>query len=394
MFTAPRIVKSHMMKKGVFTSLLSLLVACSSEPKADIQLERDVVADVLVSESWDGLIGDARRYADMPAIGGVILQNDSILSQGFDGTKKYLGDSEVSATDVWHVGSITKSMTATMIARLVERQILSWDDTIQDIFGTEENHADWHNVTLKALLTHTSGAGANFSTDIMSKWPPSEQETHVARQQAVADILAKAPNAKSTFVYSNVGYTIAGHMAEKKTGKVWETLMRDEVFDPLKLLSAGFGAPQPINDIAPIQGHIGKLPIDPSDFADNTPIMGPAGTVHMNLQDLAMFGQAHLSGLKGEIGYLSKETFEVLHAVNLNNYAMGWVEDKPRILPANSIFWHNGSNTMWYALLMVVPEQSIVYALATNTGDVETVDPVFNALIKHHLTEVKKTEAK
>ena len=111
MFTAPRIVKSHMMKKGVFTSLLSLLVACSSEPKADIQLERDVVADVLVSESWDGLIGDARRYADMPAIGGVILQNDSILSQGFDGTKKYLGDSEVSATDVWHVGSITKSMT-------------------------------------------------------------------------------------------------------------------------------------------------------------------------------------------------------------------------------------------------------------------------------------------
>ena len=49
---------------------------------------------------------------------------------------------------------------------------------------------------------------------------------------------------------------------------------------------------------------------------------------------------------------------------------------------------------MWYALLMVVPEQSIVYALATNTGDVETVDPVFNALIKHHLTEVKKTEAK
>jgi len=182
------------------------------------------------------------------------------------------------------------------------------------------------------------------------------------------------------------------YIAEHKTDKSWEVLMRDEVFEPLDLNTAGFGAPQPRGNVAPIRGHRGKLSMDPNGLADNTPIIGPAGTIHMSLQELAKFGQTHLSGLKGETSYLSKKTFEILHTANLSDYAMGWIEVKPKTLPVESIFWHNGSNTMWYALLLAVPEEDLVYALAANTGTVEKIDPVFNALIKQHLTELKETE--
>jgi len=226
----------------------------------------------------------------------------------------------------------------------------------------------------------------------MLKYPKAEAEILLERKQAVLNILSKAPNEKSTFLYSNVGYTIAGHIAEHKSGMGWEALMRAEVFEPLGLRSAGFGAPQAQNEIPPIRGHRGKLSMDPTGLADNSPIIGPAGTVHMSLQDLAKFGQAHLNGLKGEMDYLTKETFEILHKAILNDYAMGWVEVKPETLPVESIFWHNGSNTMWYALLMAVPEDNMVYALATNTGTVEKIDPVFNRLIKKHLTAFKETE--
>jgi len=384
------------MKKGAFISLICLsftvLGACSGEPNSAVQAPSGATADAPNSQNWNELIVDARREADVPAMGGVIMKNGVILNQGFVGKKNYFADEKITSTDVWHVGSITKSMTATMIARLVERGALNWNATIQDIFGSEGIHADWHDVTLTELLTHSSGAAANFSTEIMLNYPSTEDDTRLARREAVADILAVAPNEKSTFVYSNVGFTIAGHIAEHKTGKSWEALMRDEVFGPLDLQSAGFGAPQPRGDIAPIRGHRGKLSMDPSGLADNSPIIGPAGTVHMSLQDLAKFGGAHLNGLKGETTYLTQETFEILHAANLNDYAMGWIEVEPKTLPAETIFWHNGSNTMWYALLLAVPEENLVYALAANTGTIEKIDPVFNALIKQHLTELKKTE--
>jgi len=394
------------MKAGVFISALCVsvltLAACEGEPnielettpapKAETEPEKLTLEEALVSENWDGLIGEARRYLDVPAIGGVIFKDGEILDQGVHGTKTYFGKNEIAATDLWHIGSITKSMTATMIARLVERDILRWDETLSEIFGPDIIHAGWQGVTLKELLTHSSGAEANFPTEIMLKYPKAEAEILLERKQAVLNILSKAPNEKSTFLYSNVGYTIAGHIAEHKSGMGWEALMRAEVFEPLGLRSAGFGAPQAQNEIPPIRGHRGKLSMDPTGLADNSPIIGPAGTVHMSLQDLAKFGQAHLNGLKGEMDYLTKETFEILHKAILNDYAMGWVEVKPETLPVESIFWHNGSNTMWYALLMAVPEDNMVYALATNTGTVEKIDPVFNRLIKKHLTAFKETE--
>lgn len=45
------------------------------------------------------------------------------------------------------------------------------------------------------------------------------------------------------FVYSNLGYMVAGAMAEKKTGKSWEALMQEKLFKPLGMTSAGFGFP-------------------------------------------------------------------------------------------------------------------------------------------------------
>ena len=70
----------------------------------------------------------------------------------------------------------------------------------------------------------------------------------------IAEKPAHPPGEK--YAYSNVGYTIAGAMAEKATGATWEDLVKREVFEPLELTGAGFGPPKsPDETLEQPRGH-------------------------------------------------------------------------------------------------------------------------------------------
>ena len=340
------------------------------------------------------LITTAKTEADLIGVGAVVLKNGNLLEAATIGQKQFETGFEIDLDERWHIGSITKSMTATMLARLVEQGELDWDDTIEDILGPQKIHKKWHDVTFRELLTHTSGAKPNFSIWTKFILPSTDEETLSGRKKHVRKTLKKKPKNEPAkgFAYSNVGYTIAGHLAEVKMGKSWENLMREEVFEPLGLESAGFGPPKPRGNEAVAWGHRGDEPLLPDEFADNSAIIGPAGAVHMTLQDLAKFGQAHIEGLAGRSEYLSKTSFEILHTPKFENYAMGWIEPQKSLFPETKVFWHNGSNTYWYALLYVVPDENMVYALATNSGKISEADKAFATLMQTHFKNLKDTE--
>ena len=80
----------------------------------------------------------------------------------------------------------------------------------------------------------------------------------------LAEKPANPPGEK--YAYSNVGYTIAGAMAEKATGATWEDLVKREVFEPLELTGAGFGPPKsPDETLEQPRGHrcssVGKFAV-------------------------------------------------------------------------------------------------------------------------------------
>jgi CubicO group peptidase (beta-lactamase class C family) len=67
----------------------------------------------------------------------------------------------------------------------------------------------------------------------------------------------KEPSQLNTgdYYYSNIGYAIAGFMAERITGQTWETQMKSKIFEPLGMSSAGFGPPGGNNQIDQPWGH-------------------------------------------------------------------------------------------------------------------------------------------
>ena len=342
-------------------------------------------------ENIETLLDNARREAGLVGMGVGVMRKGKPVLIAVSGQRVKGQTPKIMPQDKWHWGSITKSMTATMIARLVEHGQMRWTMKVMDVLPKANIHPDWKTTTLEQLLTHTSGIRPNFPIGIAFSWPESQAELDRARRQAVLDILAKPRSSEAgEFVYSNVGYTLAGVMAAEVTGKSWEELMRQEVFQPLGLHSAGFGAPLP-KDSQP-WGHrkvfgIKTIAMNPEKTADNTPIMGPAGIVHMSIGDLLKYGQAHLSGERGEetipAHYLSTQTWQYLHKPYKKDYAKGWVVPAHRDWAKGRAIWHNGSNTMWYAVLALAPNTNTVYVFVTNDGgDIKKADKAFAGLLK------------
>jgi len=320
------------------------------------------------------MVEDTRASAKLIGFGGAVMIDGEIVARGASGVHQKGSDIPITTTNKWHIGSITKPMTATMIARLVEAGEMNWSDTPKDIFPEMAIDLAWENVTLEHLLTHTSGAGPNIPMKDNLRWPATAEALRAARLDVITRTLATPTKTipGEGMVYSNLGYTIAGVMAEQATGKSWEDLMRAQVFEPLGLTSAGFGPPEGADETPEPWGHrrlfFLTLKMDPADNADNSPIMGPAGIVHISADDMLRFGNAHLQGLKGQSEYLTHKTFLKLHSPRLNDYAYGWVEYEDRDWAGGSLSWHNGSNTMWHGFLALVPAKNMVIFTGTNDG--------------------------
>src|SRR5262249_36240094 len=108
------------------------------------------------------LVGNLRKENKLGGLAAVVMGDGKVEASADSGERKIHSGVPVEIGDRWHLGSITKSVTATMIARLVESGKMKWTDTVGERFRDDKIHDDWKPVTLQQLLTHTSGAPANF----------------------------------------------------------------------------------------------------------------------------------------------------------------------------------------------------------------------------------------
>lgn len=316
-----------------------------------------------------------RDRHDLPALGAVVVSSSGIESLGVVGRRASSHDARVEGDDRWHLGSITKSMTATVAARLVEQGRIDFDTRVGTVLGEAfpSMRRVFRRVTLAELLGHRGGLPRDLVG--LEVWEQLDIEADAPRSQRRAlleEVLSRRPALRpgSGHLYSNAGYVLAATMLEAVSGQSWEELMVAELFRPLALESAGIGAPG-IDGEQPDQpwGHRagnGLQPMPPGPFADHPPALGPAGTVHMNLADLGRYLHAHLVGLAGDTAFLPRELFQRLHApLPGQDYALGWWQESSQRTDA-AIHVHEGSNTFWFALVWLIPAQDVAIAVVTN----------------------------
>jgi len=328
----------------------ALKPAPPSPPKADERVDRNLAA--------------VRDRHKLPGIIGAVVKGESLAAIGAVGVRKLGSDDPIRATDRVHLGSDTKAITATLLGMLVDQKALTWSSTVGDVFPklAKNVHPDFRGVTLWQLLTHRSGLPANGPW-----WTLKGRTTTEKRRDLLVRMMKNAPESKpgTAFLYSNVGYAIAGLMAEQVTSKPWEDLFRERIFAPLGMATAGFGPPGTPGQLDEPWGHDGKG--RPSQF-DNAPALGPAGTVHASVPDWAKFVSLHLLGDRGKARLLTPETFRFLHTPpGGQNYAGGWgVVDQTAA--GGKALAHSGSNTTWYCTAWLAPARGFGVLVATNQG--------------------------
>jgi CubicO group peptidase (beta-lactamase class C family) len=285
-------------------------------------------------------------------------------------------------------------MTAVLMARLVERGLLEWHTPVTPLFAERGIgvHRDFASLTLRHLLAHTSGMDTDPTPEELDLSYHSRSTPRQQREALARGAMTRRPTGKPSEVctYSNLGYAIAGVLAETVTDMAWEDLMRREVFSSLGLKSAGFGAPgrSSSDELSQPWGHQvtedGLTAIPPDDLvADNPPIIGPAGTIHLSLPDFARYLAFHVSRGATAPGYLSQETMDYLHSPKPEEEsgAFGWFLAGPeenRL--GQSMLWHDGSNVAWYALALMLPEDQRGLALVSNAYQDLMVDPEHGAI--------------
>ena len=322
-----------------------------------------------------------RTAHHLPALGAVVVLSNRVVALGVTGVRKAGETNLVTIADQWHHGSITKSMTATLAAMLVEEGRISWTTRIADVFPDLKMNDQWKTVTLEQLLSHHAGAPADLNPSgiwarvWLQSGPPREQRRFLLEQVTALPPEA-APGTK--YIYSNAGYAIAGALLEKITGEAWEDLMTKRLFQPLGMTSAGFGAPGTPDRLDQPRGHtfVGDKPraVEPGRSADNPVGIGPAGIVHCSLMDLAKFAAFHLAGDKGNGRLLKPESFKKLHtgwvrvaASGDDRYAMGWIVTA-RDWAGGTALMHTGSNTMWFTTVWLAPKKDFAVITVTNIG--------------------------
>jgi CubicO group peptidase (beta-lactamase class C family) len=336
-------------------------------------------ADPGIQAFLEQTLATAREKNHLPAVAGLVQIDGKIAAEAALGVRALGHPEAVTVNDRWHIGSDTKAFTSTMIARLVEEGVMKFDDTLAASFQDFAKEIDpaYRGITITQLLSHTAGLPPltddkelpPFQAAIKSAQGVKAQRTAIARKY-----LTMPPASKpGEFQYSNLGFIIAGAIAEARTGKTWEELIRVQVFAPLGIKNAGFGAPGSSGKFDEPCGHeekAGKLvPLDPANTeGDNPPALGPAGTINIALKDWARFAQDHLDGVHGHGKLLKAETYRKLHTPVTGNYALGWGA-KTETDGTPAILTHNGSNGFWVATVRITTKHDLVFLIITNAGN-------------------------
>ncbi len=335
-------------------------------------------------EDLDATLQPILEQSGLPALAAGAMKDGRVLALGAVGLRMIGSPAKVKVEDKFHIGSCTKAMTATLAGIAVEERKLTWESTLAEIFPERRKKLNeaFREVTLPILLTHRAGLAHDGTYYGKSGAPVTEQ-----RLAYMDSILSKPPDYQpDTYNYSNAGYIIAGAMLERVMGKPWEDLMREKLFKPLDMPSAGFGVAATGRRADQPWGHVLKDGKYVPRYGDNHRALGPAGTVHCSIMDYLKFAGLHSSMGARPPGLLTRETCETLHRAAKEDYAMGWGAVE-RSWARGKALTHAGSNGMNYFVVWVAPKTDFAIAVASNGAGEKApsaLDRVAGELVKKY----------
>ena len=259
----------------------------------------------------------------------------------------------------FRLGSITKQFTATLVLQLVEQGKIKLDGKLIDYLPDYRNDTG-SKVTIHHLLSHTSGipsytALPNFAQNI-SRNPYTVDE--FVKKYSSGD-LEFEPGTK--FAYNNSGYFLLGAIIEKVTGKPYEQVVKENIFDPAGMKDSGYDHWGTILKKRATGYTKTSRGYDTAPYLDMS-IPYAAGSLYSTVEDLYLWDQA----MYGE-KILSAKSKELMTKPNLNDYAYGlFIRSAtlgPNKLTVPTVFHGGGINGFNTTMVRMPGEKRLIVLL-------------------------------
>ena len=328
-----------------------------------------LIGAAALADDLDATLRSAMSGTKVPGMGILLLRDGKVSYVAVRGVRRNDGSDPVRLSDVWHIGSDAKAMTATMIARLVDRGVLRWDTPLDKMLPDLASgmRPEYRSVTLLQLLSHRAGLPHDVLDTTVFGLVASE--TASLRQQrlgyitrALQDPPVNQPG--TAYSYSNTGYLIAAAIAEQASAESYEDLMRREVFAPLGMGSIGFG----VTHDGQNRGHFAGRVVTSEE--GNPAFFGPAGNIYLTLDDWAKFCLDQMAGAEGHGGLLETDSYRLMQTpVAGSSSGLGWGVLSTAMGRAGPVLAHAGSDGTWYAEAVLFPKAQSGVLVTANAGE-------------------------
>jgi CubicO group peptidase (beta-lactamase class C family) len=328
---------------------------------------------MLNAANWTARLDELAAEANVPgAVLGIWSDGQEILAA--HGVLNAATQVPVTTDSVFQVGSITKLWTATMIMQLVDEGLLSLDTTVSEVLpGERLGTADvGGQVTVRHLLTHTSGIDGDVFTDT------GRGDDCVERY---VGLLAEVPSVftpGATYSYCNSGYVLLGRIIEVIDGQSWDESLRERLTGPLAATQTVTLPEEAILRRAAVGHQRCGTPVHVWGLPRS---IGPAGLITATPSDLLTFARLHLDGGITADGnrLLSEAAVTAMRSACAaipefsapgSAIGLGWRLSR---WGNRTIVGHDGDTIGQSAYLRIDPEAGIAACLLTNSAESESL---------------------
>ena len=316
-----------------------------------------------------------REAIGAPAMTAAVAIGGEVVWQGAVGWADIKTRTPATEQTALRVGSTSKAITATALARLVDQGAIDLDAPISTYMDDLPN-PEWASITPRMLAAHMAGVphyGDN--QDGAGRYKTGTLRDHYADVRDALEIFDESPllsEPGTTFEYSSLGTVLLGAVMSEAVGKPYRQIIEEEVLAPAGM-TATYVAPKRRGDrknLATFYFRDGERYREwrPIDLSHRLPGGGWASTS----TDLVRMGAKHL-----DTDYISRETRDAFWtpqrlssgAVNEQDYAIGWrwreweIEGLGVARNAN----HGGVSRGAQSWLIVLPDYEMAIAFNINT---------------------------
>src|SRR5215216_2026843 len=306
----------------------------------------------------------------------LVAENGKIIYKGAYGQANMEWNIPNTPDTRFRLGSITKQFTATVILQLVERGKIKLDAKLSDYLPDYRKDTG-EKVTIHHLLTHTSGIPSYTSQpgffQNVSRNPYKVDE--FVKKYASGN-LEFEPGSKHS--YNNSGYFLLGAIIERVTGKPYEQVLKQNIFDPVGMKNTGYDHHDTI--ISKRASGYSKTPDGYTNalYLDMS-IPYAAGSMYSTVEDLYLWDQALYTDK-----LLSAQSKELMYKPFLENYAYGWVVTNASFKQNDQpvqVITHGGGINGFTTTIVRYPKEKNLIVMLDNTGS-EYLDRLSDSIAK------------